>query len=201
MMTEKPLSVQSLASRYWQWPVKVKNLLSKVLKCDWPTTKHSPTHRQHTHNGKIRATQYLIFRWNVSGRSLSPGQPSLVHSQEPWRHTLRERDHLETYFKVFLWLYLGTHRGFSPGVAVLRDSGSWREVSSHVHTGTLRYLHTAITVQNLTHWNTKTRHVTATSDRKTQREEAWWVSGYQGMYSRPHTPPCRPPGCWDYGSL
>lgn len=42
IMTENPLSVQSLASRYWQRPVKVKNLLSKVLKWDWPTTKHSP---------------------------------------------------------------------------------------------------------------------------------------------------------------
>lgn len=37
------------------------------------------------------------------------------------------------------------------GVAVLRDRGSWREMSSHVHTGTLRYLHTAVTVQNLAH--------------------------------------------------
>lgn len=45
IMTENPLSVQSLASRYWQRPEKVKNLLSKVLKWDWPTTKHSPTHK------------------------------------------------------------------------------------------------------------------------------------------------------------
>lgn len=45
-MTENSLFAQSFANRYWQWPVKVKNLLSKLLKWDWPTTKHSPTHRQ-----------------------------------------------------------------------------------------------------------------------------------------------------------
>lgn len=49
IMTENSLSVQSLASRYWQWPGNVKNLLSKVLKWDWPTTKHSPTDRKQRH--------------------------------------------------------------------------------------------------------------------------------------------------------
>lgn len=34
-----------------------------------------------------------------------------------------------------------------------------------------------------------------------KKEEIQWVWGYQGMYSHPHTPPCRPPGCWDYGRL
>lgn len=58
IMTENPLSAQSLASRYWQRPVKVKNLLSKVLKWDWPTTKHSPTHRN---NHKTWTTQVFFF--------------------------------------------------------------------------------------------------------------------------------------------
>lgn len=51
----------------------------------------------------------------------------------------------------------------SPGVAVLRDSGPWREMSSHVHTGTLRYLHTATAVQNLTHCEEKNDVITTTT--------------------------------------
>lgn len=36
--------------------------------------------------------------------TLSPGQPSLVHSQEPWRHTLQEKDNLVREHRTFLQL-------------------------------------------------------------------------------------------------
>lgn len=125
-----------------------------------------------------------------------------MHSQEPWRHTLQKRDNLARKNCTSLSACSCMHIGFSPGVAVLRDSGSWREMSAHVHTGTLRYLHTAIAVQNFTHWKTNTHHVTMTSNRETDRERGmYWVGGYQDMYSHPHTLHCRPPGCWDYGRL
>lgn len=42
MTMEKEWSWQSRASRYWQMPLKVKCLLSKLLKWDWPVTRHSP---------------------------------------------------------------------------------------------------------------------------------------------------------------
>lgn len=42
MITEKEFSTQSLANKYWQIPLKVKYLLSKLLKWDWPVTEHSP---------------------------------------------------------------------------------------------------------------------------------------------------------------
>lgn len=42
MITEKEFSTQSLANKYWQMPLKVKYLLSKLLKWDWPVTEHSP---------------------------------------------------------------------------------------------------------------------------------------------------------------
>lgn len=103
-----------------------------------------------------------------------------MHSQEPWRHTLKERQfreetfHVTVYVSIYvfvLMLSLCMHNALSPGVAILRDSGSWREMSAHVHTGTLRDLHTAITIQNLTHWNIvlDTQPCVTTRDRETGR--------------------------------
>lgn len=47
MITEKEFSTQSLANKYWQIPLKVKYLLSKLLKWAWPVTEHSPEkHRE-----------------------------------------------------------------------------------------------------------------------------------------------------------
>lgn len=46
MTMEKEWSWQSRASRYWQTPLKVKYLLSKLLKWDWPVTRHSPGRTQ-----------------------------------------------------------------------------------------------------------------------------------------------------------
>lgn len=93
-MIENSFCEQSFASRYWQWPANVKNLLSKLLKWDWPTTKHSPTHQQQGYDIRnedfISQTKVLASVYYCS--SLSPGQPSLVHSHEPWRHTLHKRD-------------------------------------------------------------------------------------------------------------
>lgn len=156
MITENSLSVQSLASRYWQWPVKVKNLLSKVLKWDWPTTRHSPTHKISNPIFYLPVEYVTQKHIDHYSKSLLPGQPSLVHSQEPWRHTLQERQTFYCICKHFCGYTnksLCMHSCLSPGVAILRNSGSWREMPSHVHTGTLRYLHTAITIQNLTDWN------------------------------------------------
>lgn len=42
MTTEKEWSWQSWASRYWQTPLKVKCLSSKLLKWDCPVIRHSP---------------------------------------------------------------------------------------------------------------------------------------------------------------
>lgn len=42
MTTEKEWSWQSWASRYWQTPLKVKCLSSKLLKWDCPVMRHSP---------------------------------------------------------------------------------------------------------------------------------------------------------------
>lgn len=69
------------------------------------------------------------------------------------------------------------HSSLSPGVAILRNSGSRREMTSHVHTGTLRYLHTAITIQNLTDWNImfNTQPCVTTGNTKTGRESGTYI--------------------------
>lgn len=46
MTMEKEWSWQSRASRYWQTPLKVKYLLSKLLKWDCPVMRHSPAGAQ-----------------------------------------------------------------------------------------------------------------------------------------------------------
>lgn len=46
MTMEKEWSWQSRASRYWQTPLKVKYLSSKLLKWDCPVTRHSPAEAQ-----------------------------------------------------------------------------------------------------------------------------------------------------------
>lgn len=81
--------------------------------------------------------------------SHSPGQPSLVHSQEPWRHTLQESHSSVSgsrEFAPFVPIVV-----VSPGVAVLGDGGSRWEMSAHVHAGTLGHFHTARPVQDFTH--------------------------------------------------
>lgn len=66
IMTEKLLSTQSLDSRYWQWPVKVKNLLSNVLKWDWPTTRHSPGQRERMRNSEYLQLLLIVFNQGMS---------------------------------------------------------------------------------------------------------------------------------------
>lgn len=46
MTMEKEWSWQSRANRYWQTPLKVKYLSSKLLKWDCPVTRHSPAGAQ-----------------------------------------------------------------------------------------------------------------------------------------------------------
>lgn len=46
MTMEKEWSWQSWASRYWQTPLKVKYLSSKLLKWDCPVMRHSPAGAQ-----------------------------------------------------------------------------------------------------------------------------------------------------------
>lgn len=46
MTMEKEWSSQSWASRYWQTPLKVKYLSSKLLKWDCPVMRHSPAGAQ-----------------------------------------------------------------------------------------------------------------------------------------------------------
>lgn len=71
-------------------------------------------------------------------------------------HTANRQPSEETsHFSVFVCLFLAD--ALSPGVAVLRDGGSWGEMSAHVHTRTLRHLHAAVTIQHFTHWEWKTK--------------------------------------------
>lgn len=120
-------------------------------------------------------------------------------------HTARKRQFREAsyFFCICIFIHFKIQTALWPGVAILRYGGSWRKMSSHVHTGTLRHLHTAITVQNFPHWKNKHTpcdHLQSLRG-KNKRKEIQWARGYPDMCSHPHTPPCRPPGCWDYGRL
>lgn len=68
----------------------------------------------------------------------------------------------------FVYACFCRHIALSPAVAVLRDSGSRREMSAHVHTGTLRHFNTTITVQNLTHCETNAHHVNTASNTESE---------------------------------
>lgn len=155
-MTEKLLSTQSLDSRYWQWPVKVKNLLSNVLKWDWPTTKHSPGQRERMQNSAYEQLLFLNKEWaalsnavclSLTGAAFIGAFPGTMAAHAAGKLRFSQR-----VLRVCAFMHVTV---FSPGVAVLRDGGSWRELSTHVHAGTLGYLHTAGTVQNFTHWKTQ----------------------------------------------
>ena len=68
MTTEKEWSWQSWASRYWQTPLKVKCLSSKLLKWDCPVIRHSPGE---TAGKRERVSQWVP--WGVSQRGALPG--------------------------------------------------------------------------------------------------------------------------------
>lgn len=123
--------------------------------------------------------------------SLSPGQPSLVHSQEPWRHTLQE-----SYGSV---------------------SGS----QGFVHLGKSLFSHQVLQSWEMEdpggncrpmctqeHWDTSTQRVPSKTlptekhrryhEHQCKREEERQpVGGYRGICSHPYSLPYRPPECWD----
>lgn len=73
MTMEKEWSWQSRASRYWQTPLKVKYLSSKLLKWDCPVTRHSPAGAQRDDR---RGTGLEWQRGSLSPRHLRRSSPN-----------------------------------------------------------------------------------------------------------------------------
>lgn len=200
-MTENPLFVQSLASRYWQWPVKVKNLLSKVLKWDWPTTKHSPTNRKDDQPGttsrKCKLLLWLPLYISLTRAAFISAFPGTVAANTAAKgQFIEEALHLWSgSTSMFLHARSSLTRCCSPERWWILEGNAGpcahRSTEIPPHSG---YRPTLCPLRN------KRDHVTTTSiGAAVWKRETVRAGGYRGMYSHPHTLLCRPPGCWDCG--
>lgn len=88
MTTEKEWSWQSWASRYWQTPLKVKCLSSKLLKWDCPVIRHSP--------GETEGRGEWVSQWVPWGTG---GKGEGVSQQDSWE----DRGRGEWVFQQVLW--------------------------------------------------------------------------------------------------
>lgn len=81
MITEKEFFTQSLANKYWQIPLKVKYLLSKLLKWDWPVTEHSPGKSKEPLITPVPAeSKILLSPHKALRRKSSPGETGCTSS-------------------------------------------------------------------------------------------------------------------------
>lgn len=92
MITEKEFSTQSLANKYWQIPLKVKYLLSKVLKWDWPVTEHSPGKHVEQLITPVQALSKIVSYHAMEGEQQSGGCTDTM-SPAGWRARTRCLSH------------------------------------------------------------------------------------------------------------